>query len=157
MKTQPISAVNFKRLYISDDIYNDYQKAAVTDIKTKLTPKVRDKLEKRGYDIFVNNSAYFNYEVYICAVKDSNPKNVIGIGSYSKNFDVCDAYRAIDKKEAQVSKRRAIGWSIIGTAAALLLAFAVARGCSKRTSGAVTSVVQKAHTELLDTMHSKIK
>jgi len=147
MNIRSINAINFKRLYISDDNYNQYQTDAVKDIKEKLTPEDRNKLGNMGYDVYVNNNTYFNYEVKVYVAKREKP-NAIRVGSYCKNFDVKDVYRVIDNKESQDKKRKIIGWTAIGAAWLAVLAYIFAGGCSKKVADTQTSAIQKAKTEL---------
>ena len=149
MKTCGVNAVSFGKLYISGEGYNEYQQKAVADIKEKMTPEYVKKLEKRGYDVFVNGDTYYNYEVYVYAQKKLSSDG-LRIGCYSSNFDANDVERAIDKKEAKDSKHRAIGWTIIATLGAALLAAITLKDCSKIAANTDVSAIQKAKTELVN-------
>lgn len=151
MKTQLINAVNFKKLYISDEKHSDYQKESIEDIRTKLTPKDRENLGKRGYDIYVNNNTYFDYEVSVNAAKKGTA-DTIHIGCYCNNFDVKDVYRAIDDKEAKDKRHKIYGWTAIGAAWLAVLTYLLAGGCSKNAANTQTSALQKAKTEIVQSI-----
>ena len=155
MQIRQIGPINFKRLYISKENYTKYQKEAINDIEKKCTYEHIYALEDKGYDVYVNGDTYFNYEVYVYAAGHESP-DAFRIGCYCNNFDINDVYRAIDKKETQDHKKKAICRAIIGSLWGLLLAGAVITGILRKNAGTEDKVIQKAKTELTDTI-SKIR
>lgn len=151
MKTQPINNISFKKLYISKEDYNDSQKEAISDIENKLTAEHIRNLEESGYDVFVNGDAYVEDKVHVIAGLSGNSEGII-VGSYGKNFDVNDVYNAVNEKATKNKKIRETGWALIGTAWGILIATLFAVGVKGCFSRAEKPAVQKAATEIVDTL-----
>ena len=147
MNIRSIDNVLFKKLYIANESYNSYQQTAVDNIKNQLTPEVVNKLDARGYDIYVNKSTFYDDSVNIYASKHLSSE-IIRIGGFGKNdFNVDSVYQAINKKEKDDKTRRIIGWTLIGAAAAGLLANIILSGSVKKSSKEIP-ISPKLKTEL---------